>query len=67
LPIPVSKPSFSQGRTSFVVAHRLSTIREASLVLVLGQGRIIERDTHPELVARNGAYASLYRQFLSSH
>ncbi len=55
-----------QGRTSFVVAHRLSTIRKADQVLVMDQGRIIECGTHDELVALNGAYASLHRDFLSS-
>ncbi len=55
-----------KGRTSFVVAHRLSTIRKADQVLVMDQGQIVERGTHHELVALNGAYASLHRDFLSS-
>ena len=51
-------------RTSFVVAHRLSTIRGADLVLVLDQGRIVERGTHPALLEKGGHYAALYRQFV---
>lgn len=51
------------GRTSFVVAHRLSTIRHADQVLVLQHGHLIEQGTHPELVAAGGAYARLYERF----
>jgi len=51
------------GRTSFVVAHRLSTIRHADLVLVLEDGQIVERGTHPQLLAEGGLYAGLYRSF----
>ena len=50
-----------QGRTSFIVAHRLSTIREADVILVMRDGNIIEQGTHGELLAKNGFYAKLYR------
>ena len=50
-------------RTSFVVAHRLSTIRRADQILVLEQGRIVERGPHLQLLGQRGAYHALYRQF----
>ena len=50
------------GRTSLVIAHRLSTVRDADLVLVIDGGRIVERGTHDELLARGGLYAELYRR-----
>ena len=49
-----------QGRTSFIVAHRLSTIREADVILVMKDGDIVEQGTHEELLLKNGFYAELY-------
>ena len=56
-----------QGRTSFVVAHRLSTIRNASLILVMKDGKIIEQGRHEELLEKKGFYYNLYNsQFQAS-
>ena len=49
-----------QGRTSFIVAHRLRTIMDADLILVMNNGNVVERGTHKELLARNGFYSRLY-------
>lgn len=49
------------GRTSFIVAHRLSTIREADTILVMKDGHIIEQGNHESLIGNNGFYANLYQ------
>jgi ATP-binding cassette subfamily B protein len=49
------------GRTSLVIAHRLSTVREADMILVIDGGRIVERGTHVQLMAAGGLYSELYR------
>jgi ATP-binding cassette subfamily B protein len=56
-----------EGRTSLVIAHRLSTVRHADRILVIDDGRIVQSGTHDQLLARGGLYADLYRtQFAES-
>ena len=50
-----------QGRTSFVIAHRLSTVRNADQIVLLRDGQVVEQGTHDELLARGEAYADLYQ------
>jgi ABC-type multidrug transport system fused ATPase/permease subunit len=51
------------GRTSIIVAHRLSTVRDADEILVIDDGRVVERGRHPELMAAEGRYWQLYEQW----
>jgi ABC-type multidrug transport system fused ATPase/permease subunit len=53
----------ARGRTSIVIAHRLSTVRNADLIHVIIEGRVVESGQHQSLLEQNGHYARLYRQF----
>ena len=55
------------GRTTFVIAHRLSTVRRADLILVMDNGAVAERGTHDALVAAGGLYAEMVARQLASH
>ena len=50
-----------RGRTAFVIAHRLSTVENADIILVVDSGKIVERGTHSELLSRDGLYAKIYK------
>jgi ABC-type multidrug transport system fused ATPase/permease subunit len=56
-----------EGRTTFVIAHRLSTVRRADLILVMEDGRIVERGTHDELLRRGGLYKEIHDLQLIDH
>ena len=56
----VAFAALMRGRTSFIVAHRLSTIREADVILVMRDGHIIEQGRHEQLLEKGGFYAKLY-------
>lgn len=56
-----------EGRTSFVIAHRLNTIQQSDQILVLDEGRIIEKGSHNELLQQRGFYSELYRSSLKEN
>jgi ABC-type multidrug transport system fused ATPase/permease subunit len=51
----------ARGRSTLVIAHRLATVLDSDLIIVMDRGRIVEQGTHPELLARAGLYADLYQ------
>jgi len=65
--IQAALDALMEGRTTFVIAHRLSTVRRADMILVMEDGRIVERGTHEELLARRGLYKEIYNLQLIDH
>lgn len=65
--IQAALDTLMEGRTTFVIAHRLSTVRRADMILVMGQGRILERGTHDELLQRGGLYREIHDLQLMQH
>jgi ABC-type multidrug transport system fused ATPase/permease subunit len=65
--IQAALDALMEGRTTFVIAHRLSTVRRADMILVMDQGQIVERGTHNELLARGGLYKEIYDLQLIDH
>lgn len=65
--IQASMASLLAGRTTFVIAHRLSTVRRADLILLMDEGSVVERGTHEELMARQGLYHAMVKRQMESH
>src|SRR5215207_5718451 len=65
--IQAALDALMEGRTTFVIAHRLSTVRRADIILVMDQGRIVEQGTHEDLLARGGLYKEIHDLQLVDH